>query len=122
MKKITQKEFDNLPVENGFKICPGNTDYSQINTKGELCSFGKLCSFTTLVIQLLNSTLCDLSDKLTLELMRRDAQFHPDPKLFDKWAKVMIARMMIKFAVPIVLMKKERYGSPESPRCQITNY
>ena len=28
-----------------------------------------------------------LSDELQLELMRRDAQAHPHPKLFDEWAK-----------------------------------
>jgi hypothetical protein len=39
-------------------------------------------------IRLLSSiTLGQLSDKLTLELMRRDAYAHPKPEKFDKWAK-----------------------------------
>ena len=39
-------------------------------------------------IRLLSSIpLNDLSDKLTLELMRRDAFAHPHPELFDEWAK-----------------------------------
>lgn len=28
-----------------------------------------------------------MSEKLTLELMRRDAWAHPNPKLFDRWAE-----------------------------------
>uniref|UniRef100_A0A6M3J1A1 Pentapeptide repeat-containing protein n=2 Tax=viral metagenome TaxID=1070528 RepID=A0A6M3J1A1_9ZZZZ len=38
-------------------------------------------------IRLLSSiALEDLSDKLTLELMRRDAYAHPQSNLFDEWA------------------------------------
>ena len=28
-----------------------------------------------------------MSDDLTIELMRRDAEFHPDPSKFDKWVR-----------------------------------
>ena len=39
-------------------------------------------------IRLLSSiNLGTLSDKLTLELMRRDAYAHPHPERFDEWAK-----------------------------------
>jgi hypothetical protein len=38
-------------------------------------------------IYILHSQLGKLPDNITLELMRRDAQFHPDPKKFDEWAK-----------------------------------
>ena len=44
MRKITQSEFDILPVENGFKICPTG-DYSEIKNFGNSCSFGESCSF-----------------------------------------------------------------------------
>jgi hypothetical protein len=36
---------------------------------------------------LLSFNLDELSDKLTLELMRRDAWAHPKPELFDLWAQ-----------------------------------
>lgn len=45
MKKITQKEFDNLPITKGYKECPSYTDYTNINSFGERCSFGVDCSF-----------------------------------------------------------------------------
>lgn len=43
MKNITQKEFNNLPSENGVKICPGHTDYANIASFGERASFGEGC-------------------------------------------------------------------------------
>ena len=45
MKKITQQEFDALPVVDGCKQCPGETDYSAIKRFPEWCSFGERCSF-----------------------------------------------------------------------------
>ena len=105
MKKITQEEFDKLPIENGIKICPGNTDYSNIKvfagwcsfadgcsfaegcSFAGWCSFAEWCSFKQICNTILLSQLGKLPDKITLELMRRDAQFHPDPKKFDEWAK-----------------------------------
>ena len=45
MKKITQQEFDALPVVEGWKKCPGSTDYSAIKHFPERCSFGEGCSF-----------------------------------------------------------------------------
>ena len=45
MKKITQQEFDALPVVEGWKQCPGSTDYSAIKHFPEWCSFGERCSF-----------------------------------------------------------------------------
>jgi hypothetical protein len=36
---------------------------------------------------MLYSNLSLVSDNITLELMRRDAQFHPNPFKFDEWAK-----------------------------------
>ena len=45
MKKITQQEFDALPVVEGRKKCPGSTDYSAIKHFPDGCSFGEGCSF-----------------------------------------------------------------------------
>ena len=45
MKKITQQEFDALPVVEGWKKCPGSTDYSAIKHFPDGCSFGAGCSF-----------------------------------------------------------------------------
>ena len=45
MKKITQQEFDELPVVDGCKQCPGETYYSAIKRFPEGCSFGAWCSF-----------------------------------------------------------------------------
>ena len=44
-KKITVEEFKNLPVVNGYKICPGNTDYSAISKFDLGCKFGPNCKF-----------------------------------------------------------------------------
>ena len=45
MKKITQQEFDALPVVEGWKKCPGSTDYSAIKHFPDGCSFGAWCRF-----------------------------------------------------------------------------
>ena len=45
LKKISQDEFDALPVVDGIKKCPGFTDYSNVKSFGERCSFGGCCSF-----------------------------------------------------------------------------
>ena len=45
MKKIKQQEFDALPVVDGWKKCPGSTDYSAIKHFPDGCSFGAWCSF-----------------------------------------------------------------------------
>ncbi|CAK0758104.1 hypothetical protein CCP2SC5_2460002 [Azospirillaceae bacterium] len=45
MRKMTQEEFDNLPVVEGRKQCPGYADYSAISTFPDRCSFGERCSF-----------------------------------------------------------------------------
>jgi len=45
MRNITQEEFDNLPIVNGFKECPSNTDYSNIKNFGNYCIFGNYCRF-----------------------------------------------------------------------------
>ena len=45
MKKITQQEFDALPVVDGWKKCPGSTDYSAIKHFPNGCRFGAWCSF-----------------------------------------------------------------------------
>ena len=45
MKKITQQEFDALPVVDGWKKCPGSTDYSAIKHFPDGCRFGERCSF-----------------------------------------------------------------------------
>ena len=45
MKKITQQEFDALPVVEDRKKCPGLTDYSAIKHFPEQCSFGEGCRF-----------------------------------------------------------------------------
>ena len=44
-RRITQKEFNALPVIDGVRQCPSNTDYSLIKSFGEWCSFGERCSF-----------------------------------------------------------------------------
>ena len=36
---------------------------------------------------MLQANLGNVSNNITLELMRRDASFHPDPKKFGQWAK-----------------------------------
>ena len=104
MKKITQQEFNALPVnEFGIKMCPGDTDYSCIKigercsfgdgcsfgvgcSFGERCRFGEWCRFKNVPISILTARLDDVSDSITLELMRRDANFHPNPEKFDEWA------------------------------------
>lgn len=45
MKKITQQEFDALPVVEGWKKCPGSTDYSAIKHFPDGCRFGAWCRF-----------------------------------------------------------------------------
>lgn len=45
MRKITQAEFDALPIVNGVKQCPSYTDYSAIIKFGVRCSFGSGCIF-----------------------------------------------------------------------------
>lgn len=98
MKKITQKEFESLPVVGGLRQCPGYTNYSLINkfegcsfsegcSFGKACSFGEGCSFKTWSASLLRAKLGTLSDKLTYELMKRDQESHPFPEMFDKWAE-----------------------------------
>jgi len=45
MKKYTQKQFDNLPLDKrGIKQCPTG-DYTAIYHFGKGCSFGERCSF-----------------------------------------------------------------------------
>ena len=76
--------------EDGILVFPTG-DYTNIGSFGEYCSFGERCSFGehcsfgTLSVNILRSRLGTLSKKLTLELMRRDADSHPNPKLFDDW-------------------------------------
>ena len=45
MKKITQQEFDALPVVEGWKKCPGSTDYRAIKHFPDGCRFGERCRF-----------------------------------------------------------------------------
>lgn len=44
MKKYTQEEFERLPIEDGYRICPTG-DYTQVKDFGRGCSFGEWCSF-----------------------------------------------------------------------------
>ena len=44
-KELTQAEFDNLPVVNGRRQCPGNINYIKIVSFGPRCSFGERSSF-----------------------------------------------------------------------------
>ena len=44
MKKYTQEEFERLPIEDGYRICPTG-DYTQVKDFGKRCSFGERCSF-----------------------------------------------------------------------------
>lgn len=45
MKKYTQSDFDNFEVDEwGYKICPAG-DYTAIESFGERCSFGAVCSY-----------------------------------------------------------------------------
>ena len=45
MRKMTQIEFDALPIVHGYRACPGDTDYIDINSFGERCHFGERCLF-----------------------------------------------------------------------------
>lgn len=46
MKKYTQEEFDQFPVNDyGYKRCPSG-DYTLIEKFPECCSFGERCSFS----------------------------------------------------------------------------
>ena len=45
MRQITQKKYDKLEIVNGIKLCPAQTDYSNIRSFGEQASFGKRASF-----------------------------------------------------------------------------
>ncbi|NLF98716.1 MAG: hypothetical protein GX565_01045 [Lentisphaerae bacterium] len=45
MKRISQQEFDALPIKDGIRICPGRTDYSAICIFNERCRFGESCRF-----------------------------------------------------------------------------
>ena len=45
MIKITQEEFDALPIVNGWRSCPSNTDYSLVNRFAAGNSFGADNSF-----------------------------------------------------------------------------
>ena len=58
MKKITQEQFDKLPIKYGIKQCPAFTDYSDIKNFGKRCSFGIGCN-------LYQVNFGELSDKLT---------------------------------------------------------
>lgn len=44
MKKYTQSEFDEMPIINGWKMCPTG-DYTNIKDFVEQCRFGRSCSF-----------------------------------------------------------------------------
>jgi hypothetical protein len=115
MNTVTKKEFDSFPVVNGIKQCPTG-DYSNFKeftepcsfgtycsfgadcffktycsfgidcSFGKRCSFGTGCSFKIINYDLLRADLGLLNNDLTLELMRRDADAHPNPELFDAWA------------------------------------
>ena len=45
MRKMSKQEFDALPVVEGRRQCPGDTDYSLITHFSGKCSFGEGCSF-----------------------------------------------------------------------------
>ena len=45
MRQITQVEYDALPVVDGCRQCPGNTDYTLIREFGARSSFGERSSF-----------------------------------------------------------------------------
>ena len=61
----------------------GGADLRRADLAGAKIEFHKFPS-----IRLLSSIpLSNLSDDLTLELMRRDAFSHPHPEKFDEWAK-----------------------------------
>ena len=45
MKKITKEEYAALPEINGWRICPGETDYSEIQEFGDWAQFGEEALF-----------------------------------------------------------------------------
>lgn len=47
MRKMTQEEYDALPVVDGVRQCPGWTDYCAVASFGERASFGKGCKATS---------------------------------------------------------------------------
>jgi hypothetical protein len=83
----TLKETVENAVKNGSNL--SGSDLSGSNLSGanliraENIEFYFLPSLGTLSKIFLNN----LPDKLQLELMRRDAQAHPHPELFDEWVK-----------------------------------
>ena len=40
MKKIAKEEYAALPIISGWRICPGETDYSEIQEFGNGAQFG----------------------------------------------------------------------------------
>jgi hypothetical protein len=216
MRTITQEEFDNLPVIDGYKLCPGNTYYSNINFGlrckfgsycefgsnsifgscckfdsycnfgsyclfgseckfglcckigsccifgsdcnfgsyckiGSYCKFGSYCNFgseckigsyckfdsecnfglrckfgSNCEFTIINATFLlfnfeMLSDELTLEMMRRDAEFHPNPEKFDKWVKTDICPYQdCNFHRLFIFQEKKNLWKPGKP--EMTNY
>lgn len=45
MRIITQEEYNNFPIENGIRICPGVCGYYQIKNFGDEASFGHWTKF-----------------------------------------------------------------------------
>ena len=77
----------NLSEANLSRANLSEANLSEANLSGADLSRAiiKFCKFPSL--RLLSSiSLGSLPNKLTLELMRRDAYSHPHPELFDEWA------------------------------------
>ena len=109
MKRYTQEMFDALPVVDGVRQCPTG-DYTAIvefgrshigeeshigagssigawSHIGEGSHIGAGSTFHYWPVSVLRCWLGELSDNLTNELMHRDAESHPSPKMSREWAK-----------------------------------
>jgi hypothetical protein len=73
----------NLSWANLYRADLSGANLYQADLSGAKIEFLKLPSIKMLA----SFDLGQLSDQLTLELMRRDAWAHPKPELFDAWSK-----------------------------------
>jgi len=80
-----ETKYSKLAVEAAVKSGAdlSGADLFRADLSGARIIFGKFPSIKTLAL----INLAGLSDKLSLELMRRDAAAHPYPERFDIWAK-----------------------------------
>jgi len=64
----------------------GDCVFGYSNVFGEISAFGDGCKFKEIPTNIMSFSLGNLSKDVTLEMMRRDADAHPDPSAFERWA------------------------------------